>query len=208
MSFTIEYDNREVDFAKLPVKSQAWLAREGFAHGYGNRVASKVIGAFRAQGRKDYIAKEGDMAWKALADSAQAHVEKSAIPASDSEEYRAAIDAARAAFMAELEAGTLSEGRAAMPKRSPLEVEMDSIARRETIEILTKQGLFVVSAKRRVPKAEDEFQIKSETVTFEDLCDRRLARFAERIEREAKKIIADREKAVAKVAGEGVDEAF
>lgn len=206
--FTIEYDGREVDFGKLPAKSQVWLAREGFAHGYGNRVASKVIGLFRSEGRKAWIAANSAEAWKALSDSEQGKVEKSNIPDSTGEAYRAAIDAARADFMAELEAGTLSEGRAAGPKRTPLEVECDSIARRETIEILTKQGLFVVTAKKRVPKADDEFAIKGETVTFEDLCDRRFSRFAERIEREAKKILADREKAVAKVAGEGVDEAF
>lgn len=206
--FTIEYDSVNVDFGALPAKSQVWLAREGFAHGYGNRVASKVIGKFRADARKTWQASNEDGAWAKLTAAEQSKIEKAGIPDSEGGEYREAIMAARADFMVELNAGTLSEGRVAGPKRTPLEVEMDAIARRETIEILLKNGLFVVSAKKRVPKSDDEFVIKGETVTFDDLCDRRQAREQTRIEKEARKVIAARDASAAKAAGESVDEAF
>lgn len=208
MSFTFEHDGHAIDFGALPTKSQVWLAKEGFSHGYGNRVASSVIGDFRAEARKAWIEAHSADAWKALSKSEQSAIEKSGIPDSDSAEYREAIKAGREEFLTAMLVGELSEGRATGPRKSPLEVEMESIAKVETIKILIEKRLFFVSAKRRVPKADDEFVLGSETVSFADLCARRLARQRDRIERQAAKILAEREKAANKAGAEDLAEAF
>lgn len=206
--FTFDHDGNTINFGGLPLKSQVWLAKEGFSHGYGNRVASSVIGDFRAAARKTWIDGASAEAWKALSKADQSSIEKSGIPASDSDAYRDAIKAGRTEFLMSLLDGTLSEGRATGPRKSPLEIESEAIAKSETIKILTDKGLFVVTAKKRVPKADDVYEIGNETVAFADLVARRLARFNERIVKAAAKIIADREKSAAKAGAEDLSEAF
>jgi hypothetical protein len=208
MSFTFDHDNQTVDFAALPPKSQVWLAKEGFSHGYGNRVASSVIGDFRAAARKAWIEANSQDAWKALTKTEQGAVEKAGIPSPDSEAYRQAIAEGRGEFLKSLSEGTLSEGRATGPRKSALEIEMEAIAKSETIKILTDKGGFTASAKKRVPKADDLFEIGNESVSFADLCARRLARNEDRISKAAAKILADREKNANKATAESLEEAF
>jgi hypothetical protein len=211
--FTITHNDKSFDFGSLPLASQIKLASRGLAHMRGNEVVASVIGDFRREARKAWIAANSDDAWKALSDEAKVKIEKKGIPATDSDAYKRAVDVARVEFDNNLVAGTLSEGRTVGPRKSPLEIECGAIARRETIEILSKKNgdgraLFEATAKKRVPKDEDVFSLKGESVTFADLIERRFARFEERITKEAKKVIADREKAAAKAGNEDVGEAF
>lgn len=207
-SFTIEHNGATFDFGALPLASQRALAYAGIVHHRGNRVASKVVGTFRTKARQAWIAANSAEAWGKLSDADVTSIEKAGVPATDSDAYRAMVAEILADTDAAIMAGSLGEGRPSAVKLSPLETESAAIAKRETIEILTKQGLFVASAKRRVPKADDEFILAGKSREFAELCESRLARFADRIEREAKKVLADREKAVARVGGEDLAEAF
>lgn len=198
----------EITFENLPAASQVWILKEGVTHGAGNRVAAKVIGDFRAQARKAWVDANSAEAWKALDKAEQSKIEKLGIPDPDDESYRNALTEGRKEFFAALADGTLGEGRQAGPRKSPLEIEMEAIAKRETFEIFVKQGLFVATSKRRVPKADDEFNIKGETLDYSSWCERRLARNSARIEAQARKILAERDKAANKAGAEALEEAF
>lgn len=206
--FTLEHDGKSFDFATLPLASQRALAYAGLVHHRGNRVASRVVGHFRTKGRIDYIATHGDEAWKGLAKAAQADIERAAMPDTESEEYVQAYREFRAETDSAIAAGTLGEGRESAPKQTPLEAEVQAIAKREVIEILTKQGMFAVTGKKRVPKSDDEFTFASGPKSFAACIAGRLAKFGDRIEKEAKAELARREKAVAKVGAEDLEEAF
>ena len=205
MSFTIEHDGATFDFGTLPIASQRALAREGLVHIRGNRVASKVVGFYRSQAAKDYNAEHGEGAFAKLDSAAQSRIAKASIPDSESEEYISKVREFRAEADAAIMAGTLSEGRVAGPKQTPLEAEMEAIAKRELLVILVEKGIFTPSAKRRVPKPGDVFELKDGDRTYESFLSGYSAKHAERIEREAKAELAEREKAAAKVAGQELD---
>ena len=204
-TFTIEHDGATFDFAALPPASQRALAREGLVHIRGNRVASKVVGYFRQQAAKDYNAAHGEGAFGKLDAATASRLAKEAIPDSESDAYQAKVREFRAETDKAILEGTLGDGRVAGPKMSPLEAEMEAIAKRELLVILVEKGIFTPSAKRRVPKPGDVFELKDGDRTYESFLAGYQAKHAERLEREAKAEIAKREKAAAKVAGQDLD---
>ena len=203
-AINLSYGNFSIDFASLPAASQDAIANEGFTHYLGNRVASKVVGSFRSAARAEYIKVNGGDAWKALSKAEQTSAEKDGIPPSDSPEYQAALDAARAETFEAMKAGTLGVSERA-PSMSPFDAEVAKFVKEQVLDILKGQGLWK-GAKNPTP--ETVFAFANGDRTFASLLDGWLAKNTDEAHKHANKVLADREKARKAATQVNLDEVF
>ena len=198
-AINLSYGEYSVDFATLPVATREAIANEGFTHYLGNRVASKVVGHFRAEGRKAFIADNSAEAWKALSKTEQAGIEKAALPDSESDAYLATIKIFRDETFAAMQAGTLGVTERT-PSKSPFETEIDKYVKEKVLAILKAQGLWK-GAKN--PTTDQVFALVSGDRTFQSLLDGFYAKNKAEVDKHANKVLAEREKI--RKAAEGVD---
>lgn len=184
-SLVITYGTHSVDFATLPEQSVKAILKRGLTHFLGSEQASKVTAYFDPE--------------RKLADG-ETRLE-------DNEANRDAIKAKfQAAAIDALLAGTVGVSTRG-PAADPLEVEINRIAKREIVDILKSQGV------KAPKKAEDTVTIGGQAFTIDQLVARRLdptgpagvdkktgTPHADRIAKEAKKVLDDKAKAAKKAA--------
>lgn len=175
-SMTVEYGSHTIDFTKAPAVSVLAVLGRGVTHLLGSEAASKVDAYFKRDPAK-FTADAPKMA--------------------DTEENRATLKAQfQQGFIDAIMAGTLGVSSRG-PAVDPLEAEMESIARKQVLQVLRDN-------KTKVPKKADQkvkFADGSE-YTVQELVERRIAnpKFADAIKAEAQAELDKKAKAKAKVA--------
>lgn len=190
----LTYGDHSVDFDGLPEATRYAIAHEGFVHFLGNRVASRVAGWCESQAG-DGATKEAVKAWK--------------------DSHADAVNEQAAAFReATLKAmldGTLGVRATSGPRAAtdPLGAEMRKIAKEQITMILAAHGL-------KFPIGKDEsgapktVSIRGVVRTGEQLISDRLdpdypRNNRDAIEAEAKRNLAAKAKAAAKLAEAGIE---
>lgn len=172
LTFT-DHNGTVHNFADLPETSQQAFVNRAVSHIFGNECASTVT------------------AWKKTDEGANASEDAISVKLTE----------ARNAKLEKILAGTLGV-RAVGPRIDPLEREMDRIALREIKAFFAKQGW-------KFPKADETFAFGADSFTADELADRwldgtdRAGDFGKageankpRIERAAKRVIAEKAKMV------------
>lgn len=158
----ITFGDHTIDTASLPVQSVEALLRRGLSHFLGNEQASKVAGWVKAFEK----ANPGQ-----TVDEADKEAKKS-------EYVKAALQA--------LTDGTVGMGRA--PAISPLEREIDRLARAEVVAVLKSNGI-------KPPKGDEKVKFANGAeFTMDELIERRIEKFRDVLTAAAQKKIAADEK--------------
>ncbi len=169
----LTYGAHVVDFATVPPQSVTAMLRRGFSHFLGSEQASKVTAYFDP----DRKLAEGE-----------ARLE-------DTEENRQKVKADyQAKAVDALLAGTVGMSTRG-PSIDPITTVINRLARAEVGNILKASGV------KPPKKAEDTVEIGGQKFTMEQLVSRRLdptKPYAERLGKEAAKIVADQAKKAAK----------
>lgn len=185
------YGKHAIDFSTLPQPSVVAMLRRGLSHFLGSEQASKVTAYFDP----DRKLAEGETRLD------------------DTPENRELVKADfQAKAVDALLAGTVGVSTRG-PAVDPIETEINRIARREVHDILKKSGV------KPAKKADDTVEIGGAKYTTDQLIARRLdasspagvdkktgVSHAERIGKEAAKVMADKAKAAAKAAEKVKDE--
>lgn len=176
---TFTYGDLTIDATKFHPAGVDALVRRGISHLLGNEVSSKIN-------------KEG--AWFKGFVEANGREPSADEVASQQLEFRKAA-------IASLYDGTIGT-RASGPRVDPVQAEMTAIAKREISDILRAKGI------KKFPTGDATVTLGEATYTGAVLIERRLAKFSDRLRKEATKIVGERARkaeaakhAVAAVAG-------
>lgn len=176
---TFAYGDLTVDAAKLAPAGVDALIRRGISHLLGNEVSAKV---------------NKDGSWfKGFVEAEKREPTAEEIASKQVEFRKAAIES--------LYDGTIGT-RSGGPRVDPVQAEMNVIAKREIADILRAKGI------KKFPTGENTVTLGEAAYTGAVLIERRLAKFGDRIRKEASKIVGERARkaeaaknAVAAVAG-------
>lgn len=190
----LTYGDHSVDFDGLPEATRYAIAHEGFVHFLGNRVASRVAAWCESQAGEN-ATKEAVKAWKD----------------SHPDAVNAQAGMFRTSTLEAMLAGTLGVRSSSGPRAAsdPLGAEMRRIAKEQIMAILSASGL-------KFPVGKDEsgapktITIRGVAVTGEQLVTQRLdpdypRNNREAIEAEAKRNLAAKAKAAAKLSEAGIE---
>ncbi len=181
-SMQVKYGEFDIDFAKVPHASLVAMLRRGVSHYFGSEQASKVTGKFKPD-------EDGSLAEGVI----------------DTPENRAqALAEYRAKALENLLAGTVGISTRG-PAVDPITTIVRRLAKAKVTEILRQHKIAVPK------KAEDTIETPDgNRFTMAQLVDRRIAKYGEELNKEAKKIADEQarkaKKAAEQAAAEGLGE--
>lgn len=160
---TFTYGDLSIDATRLHAVGVDALIRRGISHLLGNEVHSKT--------------NEGATWYKGFVET------NGRTPTA--EEIEAQRVVYRQAAIASLYDGTIGT-RVGGPRVDPITAEMNVIAKREIMDILKTQGI------KKFPTGDNVATLGADKFTGDVLMSRRLAKYGDRIRKEAEKVVAER----------------
>lgn len=184
MSNIHEYGNFKIDLDALPTKSVSALVARGISHYLGNEMSAKVASHFRSKA----VEVLGEGATKEQKEAARKAVELDP----ESEEYQSVKLGFQNEGIKALLDGTIGEGASRGPRVDPVTAERNSIALRETINILRSNNIW---KEKKNPALADVIDLGGATHKVGDLVQKHINNHSPRLVKEAEaKVKADARK--------------